>query len=93
MSPGLSLIKKEGGFKSFRQSRSAFSPLLKIRWVVTNANEPRFGFIVPKKIMPKVVDRNLSKRRIKGVLLKFRGKIMPADFLIFPKGELSALIF
>lgn len=82
----LILFKSEQDFANFRQSKSYQSEVLRLRvHFSVNQNFPRFGFIVPKKTMAKAIDRNLIKRRIKAVLIKYHGKLKPADFLFFPK--------
>jgi ribonuclease P protein component len=54
----------------------------------SDQNTPRFGFIVPKKVIPKVVDRNLIKRRLKSILLKYQAKLRPADIIFYPQKDL-----
>jgi len=79
------LLKNEKEFEAFRQSKSFQSPALRIRVLSKiNQDNPRFGFIIPKKVLPKVVDRNVVKRRIKTVLSRIVGKLKPVDVLMFP---------
>lgn len=81
----LVFLKKEQDFSRFQRSKSYFTPALKIRTVVnTNQNIPRFGFIVPKKVFPKVTDRNKIKRRLKSIFFKHQNLLKPYDFLVFP---------
>jgi|GEM_PF-3319804 ribonuclease P protein component len=90
----LALLKTEQDFSNFRQSKSFQSRLLKIRVHYSlNQNNPRFGFIIPKKVLPKVVDRNKLKRRIKFVLSAEVSRVQPADVLIFPHKDLLKLKF
>jgi ribonuclease P protein component len=85
----LQLLKTEQDFQAFRASKSFQTKLLKIRVHYSlNQNVPRFGFIIPKKVVPKVVDRNLLKRRIKSVLQAQGAKFKPADILFFPQKAL-----
>jgi len=92
--PKLHLLKTEKDFSAFRQSKSYQSRLLTLRVHFTaNQNFPRFGFIVPKKVLPKVTQRNQIKRRIKSVLIKTQGKLKPADFLFFPRAGLVQVKF
>lgn len=90
----LVFLKTEEDFSNFRKSRSLASASLKIRWhVPLNQNHPRFGFIVPKKSVKKVVDRNLIKRRLKSLLTKYSKGIKPVDILFFPKPDTIKLKF
>ncbi len=83
--PKLNLLKTEKDFEAFRQSKSFQSESLRIRVLPRpNQNHPRFGFIVPKKVLPKVVDRNVLKRRIKTFLVKNADQVKSVDVLIFP---------
>jgi ribonuclease P protein component len=85
----LKFLKTDQDFASFRLSKSFQSKLLKIRVrFAANQNYSRFGFIVPKKLVPRVVDRNLLKRRIKSVLIKIQGKLKPSDVIFYPQKEL-----
>ncbi len=90
----LVLFKTEKDFESFRASKSFQTNLLKIRvhWS-QNQNIPRFGFIVPKKVLSKVVDRNKLKRRIKSFLSKNLNKFKPVDVLIFPRASLLKITY
>jgi ribonuclease P protein component len=86
MAKKLIFLKTEEDFSNFKKSRSMASVNLKIRWhVPLNQNHPRFGFIVPKKSVKKVADRNLIKRRLKSLLIKHLNGIRPLDILFFPK--------
>jgi ribonuclease P protein component len=85
----LQLLKTEQDFQAFRASKSFQTKLLKIRVHYSlNQNIPRFGFIIPKKQVPKVVDRNLLKRRIKSVLNLTANKLQPADIVFYPQKAL-----
>mgnify|MGYP003396318032 CR=1 FL=1 len=82
-------LKTDQDFAAFRLSRSYQTRLLKIRVHISlNQNSPRFGFIISKKTLPKAVDRNLLKRRIKAVLQKIYKQVKPADILFFPQRDL-----
>lgn len=48
-------------------------------------NHTRFGFIVPKKTIKKVTDRNTVKRRLKTVFSRHVDQLRPVDILVFPK--------
>ena len=79
------LLKTEADFGKFRSSRPFQGSTLKIRIVSSiNQNIPRFGFIVPKKVLPKVTDRNVVKRRLKAILTKHHSHIKSVDVLFFP---------
>ena len=85
----LHLLKTQQDFSQFRQSKSYQTPLLRIRVnSVKNQNFPRFGFIIPKKTLPHVVDRNRVKRRIKSVLLGNQIRLKPVNILFFPQATL-----
>ena len=82
----LNLLKTAADFGRFRNSRSYQNPTLKIRIVSSvSQNIPRFGFIVPKKVLPKVTDRNVVKRRLKFIWNKHQSHIKPVDVLFFPQ--------
>lgn len=89
----LQLLKTDKEFNLFRSSKSFSTKDLKIRVIFANQNNPRFGFIIPKKILPKVVDRNLIKRRMKTALLFDQKKLKPANILIFPYSGLLKKTF
>ncbi|MGE5392363.1 MAG: ribonuclease P protein component [Candidatus Saccharibacteria bacterium] len=81
----LVLLKNSQDFSRFQGSRPFYTTALKLRIAVnTNQNKPRFGFIVPKKVFPKVVDRNKIKRRLKTLFLKHQQQLKPLDLLVFP---------
>jgi len=81
----LVFLQTDKDFSQFRQSKITSSPSLKLRYRYnTNQNFPRFGFIIPKKILPNVTDRNRIRRRIRSLLDKHINHIRPADFLFFP---------
>jgi len=80
----LILLKTDKDFSLFRTGKSYQTRLLKIRVAFANQNQPRFGFIVPKKVLPKAVDRNLVKRRLKSILSGFDSQLKPLNVLIFP---------
>ncbi|MBX4186945.1 MAG: ribonuclease P protein component [Candidatus Doudnabacteria bacterium] len=85
----LQFLKTDDDFAAFRQSKSFQTPAVKIRVRYrSDQNNPRFGFIVPKKVMPKVVDRNLIKRRLKSLLLQLEPRLKPADVVFYPQKEL-----
>lgn len=85
----LKFLKTDSDFAAFRKSKLFETPLLKIRiHFPKDQNNPRFGFIVPKKVVPKVVDRNLLKRRIKAVLQKAAVKLRPVDVVFYPQKAL-----
>ena len=85
----LLLLKSEQDFQAFRKSQAFQTKLLKIRVHYSpSQNIPRFGFIIPKKQVPKVVDRNLLKRRIKSVLNQTANKLKAADVVFYPQKTL-----
>ncbi|OGE88317.1 MAG: ribonuclease P protein component [Candidatus Doudnabacteria bacterium RIFCSPLOWO2_02_FULL_49_13] len=92
--PKLTLLKTEKDFSAFRKSQSYHSKLLTLRvHFAANQNFPRFGFIVPKKVLAKATARNLVKRRIKNLLVKVQPRLKPADLLFFPKAGLVKIKF
>lgn len=85
----LTFLKTDQDFAAFRSSKSFQTQVLKIRVRFrSDQNTPRFGFIVPKKVMPKVVDRNLTKRRIKYILAQVAAKLKPVDIVFYPHKDL-----
>ena len=93
MKAKLIIFKQEAEFRKFRQSKFYSSKFLKIRVRAGNQNTSRFGFIIPKKIVPKVVARNKIKRRIKNILQKNLPSIKNQDVLIFPNAQTYRLTF
>lgn len=92
--PALVFLKTDDDFDQFRRSKLVNSKNFRLRVRFnTNQNEPRFGFIVPKKVLNNVVDRNKVKRRFKTVLQKHLHSIKPADYLWFPNKTLVKLLF
>jgi ribonuclease P protein component len=82
----LKFLKTDQDFAAFRTSKSFQNSLMKLRVRFrSDQNTPRFGFIVPKKVVPKVVDRNLIKRRIKSILEKYESKLKPVDMIFYPQ--------
>lgn len=91
---GLKFLKTNQDFAAFRASKSFQSKLLKIRIrYAPNQNGLRFGFIVPKKVVPKVVDRNKIKRRIKSILAKNVSKLKFSDVIFYPQKSLLKIDF
>lgn len=85
MQKRLSLLKTESDFEKNKFRKIVNSASFRIRiFLSPNQNSPRFGFIVPKKVLPKVTDRNKVKRRIKSILRSSLIKIKPADIIYFP---------
>jgi len=90
----LAFLKTDQDFASFRSSKSFQTKLLKIRiYYASNQNITRFGFIVPKKIVPRVVDRNLLKRRIKSILQTRASRLKPCDIIFYPQKSLVTVPF
>lgn len=91
----LILLKSEKDFGKFRLKSKLFTnSLMRIRVSFDpGQNFPRFGFIIPKKVAPKAVTRNRIKRRMKALLTKKLGNIIPADFLIFPNPQVASKPF
>ena len=90
----LQFLKSDSDFEAFRQSKTFSKPLLKIRVRYRqDQNLPRFGFIVPKKVVPRVVDRNLIKRRIKSILQKSISNLKNADVVFYPQKDLVKKTF
>ena len=84
MTNQLVILRKDEEFQQFRKAKSFSSPSLKLRARLNHQNFPRFGFIIPKKTMAKVTDRNKVKRRLKAILQKHLTEIKAADLLLFP---------
>lgn len=81
----LVFLQSQEDFDQFRRSKLFNSSNLKLRVRFnTNQNISRFGFIIPKKVLIKVTDRNKIKRRLKNLVLRNVKNIKPADFLFFP---------
>jgi ribonuclease P protein component len=92
MTNSLVFLQSQEDFDQFRRSKLYTSASIKLRVRFnTNQNIARFGFIIPKKVLIKVTDRNKVKRRLKNSLQKNVNHIRPADFLFFPgKAALKA---
>jgi len=85
----LKFLKTDRDFAAFKASKLFTGKFLKIRVrYLSNQNPSRFGFIVPKKVLPKVVDRNLIKRRIKAILQGSQDHLRAAEILFFPEKQL-----
>ena len=90
----LIFLKSSEDFSKLHFPHPAYSnPFLRIRVGKVHQNTPRFGFIVPKKTVNKVVDRNLIKRRLKGILAKNIEHLRIADVLIFPNKQAIKIPF
>ena len=86
MTSKLVFLKTDSDFANFKRSKSVSSKNLRLRvHYNTNQNSPRFGFIIPKKVLIKVTDRNKVKRRLKSILQKNISAIRPGDELWFPQ--------
>ena len=85
----LKFLKTDQDFAGLRLGKSFQSSNLKLRVRFrSDQNVPRFGFIVPKKVLPKVVDRNFIKRRIKSILAQTLPKLKVADIVFYPQSAL-----
>src|ERR1044071_4105526 len=89
----LQLLKTDADFAHARFKKFSSTSSLRIRTALRNQNSPRFGFIVPKKILPKVTDRNKVKRRLKNILTKQQSFIKPVDIIFFPQKSSLKLTF
>jgi ribonuclease P protein component len=79
-------LKSDADFSLFKKSRSLDSANFKVRWhIPRNQNHPRFGFIVPKKVLSRVTARNAVKRRLKTYISSHLLGFRPLDILFFPK--------
>jgi len=86
MPKSLIFLKTEEDFSNFKKSKSLVSENFRLRWYYPKSqNLARFGFIVPKKVMKRVTDRNLIKRRLKSILARALPGIHNVDILFFPK--------
>ncbi|MBI2356002.1 MAG: ribonuclease P protein component [Candidatus Doudnabacteria bacterium] len=84
----LTTLKTEQEFNQFRHSRTFHSNSFRLRFTSRpNQNNPRFGFIVSKKIFPKVTKRNQVKRRLKRIVQLNLSNTKPADILLTVKNE------
>jgi ribonuclease P protein component len=82
----LVFLKSDEDFSNFKRSKSLASDSFRLRWYYPKSqNLARFGFIVPKKVMKRVTDRNLVKRRLKAILARALPNISNVDVLFFPK--------
>jgi ribonuclease P protein component len=83
--PKLILLKNEKDFAPARFKKSFSSPNLRIRLAFSRQNITRFGFIIPKKVVPLASDRNKIKRRLKAIAQKCAPFLLAADILMFPQ--------
>lgn len=81
------LLKTKSDFEKQRFKKLYSDNLLRLRVANDRQNNFRFGFIIPKKVIAKVTDRNKIKRRLKVILLRFEKNIRPADLLFFPNTQ------
>jgi ribonuclease P protein component len=85
MTKKLVFLKTEEDFRFFGRSKTLQAKNLRIKVRFnTNQNTSRFGFIISKKTLPNVTDRNKVKRRLKSIVQKHLNNIKPADYLLFP---------
>lgn len=85
MSKKLVFLKTDVDFSNFKRSKLVSTKNIRLRtFRSVNQNFCRFGFIIPKKVVKNVTDRNLIKRRFKSILLKHLDPIKPFDLLFFP---------
>jgi ribonuclease P protein component len=90
----LVLLKTDADFERFKLGRSYQTSLLKIRiHSPLRQNFPRFGFIIPKKVLPRAKNRNTIKRRLKNILSKVADRVKPVDVLLFPKSQALKIKF
>ncbi|OGE80818.1 MAG: ribonuclease P protein component [Candidatus Doudnabacteria bacterium RIFCSPLOWO2_02_FULL_48_8] len=78
-------LTSKADFEKFRTSKAFYSEGMKLRVAWSNQNFPRFGFIIPKKVLPKVSDRNKLKRRLRAIIRANLSRVASKDLLIFPK--------
>ncbi|MBI4363477.1 MAG: ribonuclease P protein component [Candidatus Doudnabacteria bacterium] len=90
----LVFLKTSQDFSKLRFPGPSYSsPFLRIRVGRSHQNNPRFGFIVPKKTISRVVDRNLIKRRLKSIIAQSLEYFRPVDILIFPSQQAVKIQF
>jgi len=83
----LSVLKQEKDFARERFRKSFNSGSLRLRAANSSQNHARFGFIIPKKVLPKAADRNKIRRRLKAILTKHQRRVFPADIIILPQAK------
>lgn len=94
MANKLVFLKTDQDFAQFRQSKQVTSKNFRLRFRYnTNQNIPRFGFIISKKVLSRVTERNRIKRRLKNILQNNFGAIKPVDYLVFPQKSALKLGF
>jgi ribonuclease P protein component len=81
----LQILKSEKDFAHGRFKKSVATGSIRIRAAWPGQNNPRFGFIIPKKTINHATDRNKVRRRLKSIIVKNLGSIVPSDILIFPQ--------
>lgn len=84
----LETLKTEVEFAQFRRTKAFHSRLFRLRFTSRpNQNIARFGFIVPKKLIPAATARNQIRRRLKRIIQANLPKLKPVDILIAPNKE------
>ncbi len=83
----LVFLKNDADFAYNRFKKSINSASFRIRTALRNQNQPRFGFIIPKKVLNKATDRNKIKRRLKSLFFKHQTSIKPLDILVLPNAS------
>lgn len=89
----LQTLKKAADFNQFRNTSLYSSPNFKLRFILKNQDCVRFGFIIPNRIVGRVVDRNLIKRRVKQILTQNQNYLYAADILLFPQASSRTVKF
>ncbi|MDO8496600.1 MAG: ribonuclease P protein component [bacterium] len=68
------LVSKSDFDKVFRDGQAVKGSFLFIKSRINGSSSPRFGFIVPKKIYSKAVDRNRLKRVLAEIVASYLKK-------------------
>jgi ribonuclease P protein component len=81
----LTFLNQETDFNRKRFKRPFNTSSLRLSISHESGKIARFGIIIPKKVLPKAVDRNKVKRRIKAILRKHFNHFNQVDILILPQ--------
>ncbi|MEI6296760.1 MAG: ribonuclease P protein component [bacterium] len=63
-------IKKEYFEELLKKGKSAFSPLLSVKYLSNRQGKSIFGFVISSKVAKKATERNLFKRRCRHIIKK-----------------------
>ena len=74
--------------RNFNKARFLESQFFTLRFSQNQNKEPKFAFVISKKIDKKAVARNKIKRYLSGSIASIIDKISPGDYILIAKKEI-----